>query len=385
NIKDKLEHYLGDKIISEGIFFQRNDEATDINIIGFLGSPFFPRKTKSYQFLFVNKRAIYSKLLISAVYNAYQPYIPDFKEHPIYAISLECPPYLVDVNVHPAKIEVRFKNSNLIYKNLLETISYHLNTADFKPAFYRENLQYDQKHRKWDDYKNSEFTGKYKTPFPEYRSAQTNQQLDNKESSWKSTKLDFHDNGKLIPLSQLNNTYIIAKGFNQIILIDQHTAHERILYEKFISELKEERIPSQRFLFPLQLEVTPEDIDIITDNGNLITASGFDIEQKGGNNLIIQAAPVLIHEGEVEKSFLNLVDDIRNEGCDIDRERLIDRMAKTLACHSAVRSGEELTNEKMQELVHLLNQTNTPSVCPHGRPTMVELDVNEIEKIFKRK
>ena len=385
NIKDKLQHYIGEKIISEGIFFNRFDEQTGIRINGFLASPFFVRKTKSYQYMFVNKRAIVSNVLISAIYNAYRPYLTDTKDHPIFAIFLESPPFFIDVNVHPSKYEVRFKNSNQVYKSLLETISYQLNTADFKPAFYRDNLNYDKEKMGRKSVKPYNFQGEVQRKFPDYKVDNSYPDKIFKKDTLYSSNVDLHDNGYLTPLSQFNNTYIIAKGKDKIILIDQHTAHERILYEKFFSELMEERIPSQKFLFPHQVEVTQEDMDIIMNNWNMIIKSGFDIIQKDKNYFLINSAPALLLEGEIEKSFLSLVDDIKSEGYNIDRERLVDRMAKTLACHSAVRSGEELTMNKMQDLIRLLAKTNTPAVCPHGRPTMVELSVEEIEKIFKRR
>jgi len=384
NFKDKLQHFLGDKTISEGIFFQRFDEETDIKIKGFLGSPFYLRKTKSNQFFFVNKRAVNSKLLSSAVYNAYQPFIPDNKEHPVFVIFIESPPYFVDVNVHPTKYEVRFKNSNQIYRLLVETVGYHLNTADFKPTFYRDNLKYEHKMKEW-----SRRDERYKPQanhFARYPDYSTNSELIRQEKGeTEIPQINLQDNGALVPLSQFQNTYIIAKGNNKVILIDQHTAHERILYERFSKELREEKVPSQKFLFPPSADLSPEDTEILMNNIDIINASGFEVEHKSGSRWLIKAAPVLLHEEELEKSFLNLLDDIKLEGFNIDRERLIDKMAKTLACHSAVRSGEELTREKMKELLHLLNQTDTPSVCPHGRPTMVELSLDEIKKIFKRK
>jgi len=385
NFKDKLEQYLGDKIISNGIFFHREDDKTGIKLHGFLSSPFTLRKTKTYQFLYVNNRAVSSKMMLAALYNAYQPFIPEKNQHPIFVVFIESPPYFIDVNVHPTKFDVRFKNSNQVYKFILETISYQLNTSDFKPSFYKDNLRYEPKESYWSGAKPSNASTAGFKRFPGYQ----NDDVPLKRNFAENSKFEiidtFNEADGIIPLSQFQNTYIIAKGKNRIILIDQHTAHERILYEKFLSELKEERISSQRYLLPIFIEVTPEDNELIINNKDIIRNSGFDVKKKSTNCWSINEAPVLLHESEIEQSFLNLVDDIRKSGRDMDKECLIDRMAKTLACHSAVRSGEELTIEKMYDLLNQLDKTKVPSVCPHGRPTLVELNLDEIEKIFKRK
>ena len=110
-----------------------------------MGSPFSLRKSKTHQFFFVNKRAVNTKVLNTAIYNAYKPFIPDYSQHPIFVIFIETPPFFVDVNIHPTKYEIKFKNSNKVYKFLLESLSYQLNTADFKPAFYRDNLNYEKR------------------------------------------------------------------------------------------------------------------------------------------------------------------------------------------------------------------------------------------------
>jgi DNA mismatch repair protein MutL len=384
NLIDKLNHFLGDKVILNGSYIKFFDEKSDIKIKGFIASPFQMRKSKANQYLFVNKRPVQSKLLNSAIYNAFQPYLQESNAHPVFLIYIECPPFFVDVNVHPAKIEVRFKNSNQIYKILHETIANHLNTANFKPSFRADNFKYDY-HTPKDTFNKSK-------PFKYFDKSR----FDNKPTVFDSSKpiesfrredrqYNFHGEIKLLPLSQFQNTYIIAKGKGKIVLIDQHTAHERILYEKALFELTNKQIPTQMFLFPIQIELTSDDSELIMSNPDLIKASGFEIEHSNDNNWLLKGIPIIVKDENSEKAFINLLDDIRSSGKDLDREKLLDKIAKTLACHGAVRSGEELNFEKMQDILELLEKTKTPSICPHGRPTKVELDLIEIEKIFKRR
>jgi DNA mismatch repair protein MutL len=182
-------------------------------------------------------------------------------------------------------------------------------------------------------------------------------------------------------LGQLDNTYIVAEGPDGLYLIDQHAAHERILYDRILAQRAQRDVEVQGLLQPITIDFTPREEETMKVSGGTLAEFGFGIEPFGNRSYLIRAIPVIVARANVIEIVSALLDTLASrEGLNLWE----DRIAESLACHGAIRAGQQLNNEEMRELVRQLEQTKQPRACPHGRPTMIHLSAHQLEKEFGR-
>jgi DNA mismatch repair protein MutL len=346
---------------------------------GYVGSPSLHRATRDYEILFVNRRWIQDRSLGFAVEEAYRTLLP-VGRYPVAILSITMDPTDVDVNVHPTKREVRFREPRSVFAAVQKAVRHAVTgQAPVAPIAARPQAIAPDGWERW-------------------RAAPAGQNVRPSGVDRAQLALEIQRTGDLPPASvqgtpmreqlpmlrvigQVRQMYIIAEGPDGLYLIDQHAAHERILFEQLQAEKAAMSVSVQNLLEPLPIELLPQQrrpLEAMTEH---LAAFGFDIAPFGGDTYLVRAIPAALTPGEVPGVIAELLD-IASEGRDpaVTAEQALD----IIACHSAVRAGQTLTLDEARELIRLLEKTASPYTCPHGRPTMIHLSTAQLEKSFSR-
>jgi DNA mismatch repair protein MutL len=324
--------------------------------VGGLTSPHsMARSNRNYLSFFVNRRWVRSPLLTRATEEAYRGLLMD-GQHPIAIINISLPVQELDVNVHPAKAQIKFCHEQAVFSNVKKAIEGTLaKTAIASPKAVPFSLGPGQ----WQSPRMIMDTG------PDFVVAQ----------------LPTLELPVLRVLGQLANTYIIAEGPNGLYLIDQHAAHERILYDRILDQWSQKEVEVQGLLQPITMELSPREEETLKASNEFLAEFGFTIEPFGNRSYVIRAIPALMARANIVEIISALLDSLASkEGLKPWEEKI----AQSLACHGAIRAGQQLSSEEMRELIKELEQTKQPRSCPHGRPTMIHLSAHQLEKEFGR-
>jgi DNA mismatch repair protein MutL len=382
NDKDnhRIESVIGKDFIQNALPVSSNDD--DIILKGWISTPTDNVATSKDQYLFVNGRSVRDRVLLGALKGAYGDTIPRDR-HPRAVLFLTLPNELVDVNVHPAKAEVRFQNANTIRSLIVSTIRHALLAQDMD---VREHLSTNFISR---------FSGNpsYKMPSMNLGFSEPAQQNFYHESLQPSTRTyDTLSNNEDIdfPLgsarTQIHENYIIAQNKNGIVIIDQHAAHERIVYENFKKTYATGKIESQGLLTPDIINLPDEDISLLLEYKNILDQSGFSVESFGIGAVIVRSIPLLLAgRSDVQTLVRDIVTDLKTDHISTRVEDSINRILSTMACHGSVRSGRRLNLDEMNALLRQMEENPMTGQCNHGRPTFVSLSLKEIEKLFERR
>src|SRR5882672_3571049 len=373
-------------------------EATreSVRLWGFAGLPTYNRANAQMQFLFVNGRPVRDRLLLGAVKGAYADYLARDR-HPAVALFIECDPAFVDVNVHPAKAEVRFRDSGLVrglivgaLKAALHEASHRASTTVADAAFgaFRAPELKPQAH----SYPTQErFSGlaesarTYQAPL-----ASPSRVMPAAEPHTHThTRTHDHDHSSEMPLgvarAQLHDTYIVAQTEDGIVIVDQHAAHERLVYERMKQALENGGVKRQPLLIPEIVEMDEAEASRVLARSDELSALGLVVEGFGPGALMVREVPALLGQIDVKGLIRDLADDLaESESLSSLKERL-DHVSATLACHMSVRSGRRLNAEEMNALLREMETTPHSGQCNHGRPTYVELKLADIERLFGRR
>ena len=365
-----------------------NESLGGIELSGFISKPDNVRRSRGNQYIFLNGRPIQDKALNHAVFQGYSNSI-NSGEFPTFCLFLEMDPKLADVNVHPSKMEVRFANEKSLYYFFLSTIRKTLN---------EENVIPDLSHSKDDNDFASIIKNTEKNDIAEelrhrskFISRDTTNQLslayDNPENELSAeSNLEkptvFSDNVDF-RFWQVHKRYIFSEIKSGVVIIDQHVAHERILFEKILNSLRnEEKIYGQQLLFPHTLDLSVEDMVVVKNISELLHSIGFNIREFSGNTIVIDAIPVDVKVGREGQIVLDIIDYYKeNPLKDFDP---FEKLAAAFSCKNAIKSGEILNQAQMHSLVDQLFACETPYFCPHGRPVIVTNDLDELDRKFKR-
>ncbi|WP_456475082.1 DNA mismatch repair endonuclease MutL [Candidatus Pyrohabitans sp.] len=334
-------------------------ESEGYRIHGFVSPPSLNRASRREQYLFVNRRFVKSRLLSAALDEAYHTLLPRHR-HPLAFIFLELNPAMVDVNVHPAKIEAKFKEGDRLRALLTEAIREALR----EPAKAQEAKP-----------RQLSLTVERSPAGGAVREARVEYAPQPKKS---------RPHLQLKPLAQLHNTYILAESSDGLVLIDQHAAHERVLFERFRAQLEEAKLERQELLSPALIELSPREAALLEENLELISELGFEIESFGDRSYLVKVVPLFLGEVVRREEIYEIVDSLIEAGSLRQREQRREEMIYRIACKNAVKAGDYLSMEEMHALLAQLARTSRPETCPHGRPTMVTFDLKEIERRFKR-
>ncbi|MCY6483905.1 DNA mismatch repair endonuclease MutL [Clostridium aestuarii] len=433
DVKDTIRSVYGKNVFENIMSFEKHGDIA--SAYGYIGNAEISRGSRNNQSIFVNKRYIKSPLITAAVENAFKSFLT-VNKHPFFVLFLEIYPEFIDVNVHPTKSEIKFEDERIIYKLVFdavhkaigesvrdtfdidtESIEYNFeekkvstenNISDLKGSQLNsvqipidlkgsiKNLNSNLEFKKDVDYVNDvknvhEFTkqkpeenlqenniNQDKQPAFDIIAEEKSSNFPNKSEEQKTAKFSM-----LNIIGQFNNTYILAQSSNEFYMIDQHAAHEKVLFEKYKSEIENSEVVSQILITPVVLELSSDDYSYYAEHAELFKETGFNIEDFGEDTISIREVPILLGKADAKKFFLEILDNIKNMGTGKTTEVKYNTIA-SLSCKAAIKANHSLSIEEMLTLIEQLRYLDEPFNCPHGRPTIIKMSLKDIEKKFKR-
>jgi len=351
-----------------------------VTIAGFAGLPTYNRANSTMQFLFVNGRPVRDKLLIGAVRGAYADFLARDR-HPALALFLECDPAFVDVNVHPAKTEVRFRDAGLVRGLIVSSLKHALGQAGHRASttVASETLA----ALRPDAY------AWRAPPLPANRSMFEGARDFHAPVAARVEEPQAGQDAAGTPLgaarAQLHETYIVAQTADGIVIVDQHAAHERLVYERMKRAMEEGGIARQPLLIPEVVDLDPAEVERVTARAGELAELGLVVEPFGPDAMVVREVPAMLGKLDVKGLLRDLADDIAETGSALSLKERLEEVAGTLACHTSVRAGRRLNAEEMNALLREMEATPHSGQCNHGRPTYVELKLGDIERLFGRR
>ncbi|MBN1277032.1 MAG: DNA mismatch repair endonuclease MutL [Deltaproteobacteria bacterium] len=364
----RLSALMGRKTAESMI--QEDCQFPGFTIITYLAPPEFSRSKGDRLFIYVNGRNIRDRLVTRAVVEGYGQRLMK-GQYPQAAVFFEIDPSKVDVNVHPAKQEVRFHDSTTVFRAITSTIEKafthysNIHTVSFPGLQAEMGIP-------------ETASGSVSEPAPVYVQSAHKRAPAHETGEYKHL-FDMED---LKVIGQLRNTYILYQATDGFIMVDQHAAHERIVYENLKKGLVSSCIEAQNLLIPVELELTEKEKRIVLEKGESLSDLGIELSHFGGNTFLMRSVPAIIKTDDWDSFISELIVQL-DEG-ELKDNTVLDKVLTVIACHGAVRAGYVMTHEEMVNLMNQLNKTDLPSNCPHGRPTFKKFLYSEIEKIFKR-
>jgi DNA mismatch repair protein MutL len=371
-----------------------------VRLSGFAGLPTFHRGTREHQHLFVNGRPVKDKLIVGAVRAAYQDLLARDR-HPVVALFLDLPASEVDVNVHPAKTEVRFRDAALVRGLIVGALSHALagaghrastTTAAGALSAVRPHFAPPQPAlRAWGVAEESVAfahpSGRVEQPWT--AGVSPAQYGEAALSPPAGTPAATDEDAKYFPLgaarAQIHETYIVAQTEDGIVIVDQHAAHERLVYERMKQMLANGGVRSQALLIPEVVELDPAEADALAARAEELAALGLVIEPFGPGAILVRETPALLGHVDAAGMLKDLADDIAELGEAHALKERLEAVCSSMACRGSVRAGRRLTADEMNSLLRQMEATPFSGQCNHGRPTYVELKLADIEKLFGRR
>lgn len=393
-LPQRLEKVIGREIMSYAL--PLDVEQFGLRVRGYISKPSFSYKTRGEQYLFLNGRPIVNRTVNFAVFSAYGHSIPK-GDKPFFVLFLESNPEEFDVNVHPAKAEVKFKDEQLLYRSIFHAVRDSMGTDSMIPTLTRATpagtgaddtnlsleLQTDRVNlnapiggarqgssSETEGQADDEVAKFFASPEAEKKAIQS--QLTQPKPAVNPSSMVW----------QLHNRYIISQIKSGLAIIDQHVAHERILYERALEAFDKNPIFSQQLLFPQTLEFSAEDYSILEEFLPMVEKLGFIIKKFGKRTVVVEAVPADVRLGNEQKILTEMIQEYKiNSYNELDPR---DNLAKSFSCKSAIKSGDPLNVDEMNSLIDQLFACKFPYVCPHGRPIIIQLSLEELDKRFMR-
>ncbi|MGG7164150.1 DNA mismatch repair endonuclease MutL [Clostridium ihumii] len=432
NLEDAIHILYGKEVSKNIVPFETHSDI--LSVYGFIGNSEISRGSRNRQSIFVNKRLIKSSTITAAVENAFKSFLT-VNKFPFFVLFLDIFPEYIDPNVHPTKAEIKFYDERSIFKFIFDSVHSALRNymkenfsftedgvIEFKKEeetkFKQEVLHDDFLEKKIDiqyvpiDLKSDSTIGKEeKASYKVENDNKIFEKIQVKDAVWENEdkskeeiitkekeKLSLEkeevvkktENKEIVPkfgyvkiIGQFNNTYIIAECNNELILIDQHAAHEKYMFEKYKKSIESFEVISQVLLTPIVIELSFDEAPYYEENKDVFKKAGFNIEDFGNNTISIREVPMFLGKPDVKSLFYDILEDLKNMGNGSTVEVKYNKIA-SLACKAAVKANNKLSQIEMEKLIDDLRYMDDPFTCPHGRPTMIKMTLNEIEKKFKR-
>lgn len=378
-------------------------EREGLRLTGYAGLPTFHRANAQSQYLYVNGRPVRDKLLHGAVRAAYMDYLPSDR-HPALVLYLDCEPRDVDVNVHPAKAEVRFRDPGLVRGLIVGALKQTLANAMQRAtttggertitAFARRSFggpapyTRPMPQRAWD------WTTSPAAPAFQESAFQEPAQAAFAHDQAPAADMRAHE-APMAPAAvdaplgaaraQVHDAYIVAQTRDGIVIVDQHAAHERLVYEKLKRQREASGISRQMLLIPAIVELDPAEVQRLVDHAETLASLGLVVEPFGPGAVAVSETPSLLKDGDMVRLVRDIADTLAEDGAATSLERKLDHVLATMACHHSVRAGRRLNGEEMNALLREMEATPGSGQCNHGRPTYVELKLSDVERLFGRK
>ena len=347
----------------------------ELRIKAYLAPPDLNRSRGDRIFIYVNNRSIRDRLVMKAIMEGYGQRLMKGR-YPQVVIFLEVAPSLVDINVHPTKQEIRFHHSRLVYQAIISVVEEALGQR-FGAVF---ETGFDQGYRELSERGKSHFGGvDMAEPQREYGLAAT-ESLGVPETLFQESHIVKE--GPLI-IGQLKETYILCQTRDGLLMVDQHAAHERIVYETLKRSYQTMHMERQSFLIPHKLEVSMNEGRIIEQKLEQLAELGLELEHFGGSSFLLRSVPSALIHAQWENFLYELIPVLKEEE-DLSSDKAMDKLLTVMACHGAIRAGKRMSHEEMTHLLRQLEEMDLATNCPHGRPILKKLSYYEIEKMFKR-
>ena len=381
----RLATVLGADFIDNALAI--NAEREGLHLTGYAALPTYSRGSATTQFLFVNGRPVRDKLLVGALRGAYQDFLSRDR-HPAAVLFLDCDPDRVDVNVHPAKSEVRFRDPGLARGLIVSALRHALAEAGHRAsttvagatlgAFRPE--QPGPRIYQMDRPSAGVIRAAYDAQAPGF--AETSEPFARYEDAAPSESQTQHPLGAA--RAQVHENYIIAQTADGIVIVDQHAAHERLVYEKLKRQMAENGVAAQALLIPEIVELSEGDAARLLDMAEDLSRLGLTLEPFGGNAVAVRETPAILGQVDAKAMLTDILDELDDLGDSQSVQARIEAILSRVACHGSIRSGRWMRGEEMNALLREMEVTPHSGQCNHGRPTYVELKLSDIERLFGR-
>lgn len=372
-----------------------NEQKDNMRLTGFISRPEYTRSNSKSIYLFVNKRFIRDNSVTHAVLSAYRQIIEP-RRYPASVLFLDMPPEDVDVNVHPAKMEVRFKNAHGVYELVSRAISQNLAEVETSKGNFIYRLAPKEK-------KDFSFTrpslreNSPAVPFGMFSRQKLQQAINDdlliRPLTEKSPKVFEHEGSRIKEsisftgmryVGQYANTYLVFESDGALVLLDQHAAHERIILEK-LKKTSGEKVVSQSLLIPEIVNLTPGQVTLFSDYFDFLQEIGLEIEIFGRDAIAVKAVPATLKQIKISEMISDIADQLGDQNQMPSLQEKREMILATLACRAAIKANRVLSHEEVAALCRELEATPFNLTCPHGRPITINFSLNEIERMFKRK
>jgi DNA mismatch repair protein MutL len=391
-LEERAAALLGRNVAS-GLLSVDADSGNGEMLVGLLGSPGISRSTTGQVYTYVNGRFVRDRVVQHAIIEAYRSLL-EKRRYPIAVLFIDMPPEMVDVNVHPTKHEVRFRNQQQVHDFIVTALRARLQLVTCEPAATHTGLQPAEIGRAVpavtpapDDYLDrvQESLAAFNEKVAASPGMHVLSTVKGEMAGWSAGQ----NNASAMPdgwrlIGQYLSSYLICQINDELALIDQHAAHERIGFERLRRQMASDGIESQSLLFPVVLELDHRESAVLTEHLGDFSRFGFEVEAFGGRAFTVKSVPALVADVDVERLVRDLAAELNEIGRSGQLDDHIERVLAVLACHSMIRANQALSQSEMQHLLKDLSAIDFGSCCPHGRPVMYRLPRRDIEKFFHR-
>jgi len=389
----RIAALAGDEFLEHALWFERSLEG--MRLEGWVAAPTFSRPSPDLQFTFVNGRFVRDKLLRHAVRHAYRDVLYQAR-HPACVLFLSVDPRRVDVNAHPAKLEIRFRDSRSVHDFVFRTIESVLAHPEQTAAqaerprptdvsaLMQGSEPPDDRQRAATAY--SADRGRVAASLPLYQALHApriESALAVAETPpFRPAEGSAHEFG--VAIAQLAGVYVLAEVDDGLIVVDMHAAHERITYEAMKTEFGADRLERQALLIPVDLRVAEREADAVEAHGEALKALGFAVSRRGPTEVRVSEVPMLLADVDIEALARDVIADLAEQGSSTRVENIADALLADMACHASVRANRKLTLPEMNALLREMEQTPRIDQCNHGRPTWTRISLRELDRLFLR-
>jgi DNA mismatch repair protein MutL len=387
SLEQRMRDLYGDRFFET--LLPINEANAHVSISGYVGKPDFARKSRADQYLFLNGRFILNKAINHAIFSGYDQLL-EKGNFPFYLINLDLDQERVDVNVHPSKMEVKFSDEQGIYRFVLITVRKLFSQNMLSPALEVGSTPFSGfsdvslKHINLPNYFTSPPNQGGDPQFVQsLRESPLTTPVEMTQPLPQATGVPEDLGAEGRPLWQLQRKYILAPVSGGLMIIDQHVAHERILYEKASEIMANGRPHSQQLLFSRTIQLPPADLALVAELIPHLQALGFEVKLFGKNSVVLDGVPTDVRAGEEETILQDILDEYKGNQMRVKLEAR-DNIAKSFACKAAIKAGDLLNEQEMRLLIIQLFNTKLPYVCPHGRPVVVRIPLSELDRRFMR-
>ncbi len=377
NILKVISKVYGIEVAKKMIEVNASNE--DYTITGYISYPEEARTTRNIITTFVNNRLIKNQDINRIILDAYHTYIPVSKT-PFIVLNIEVDPILIDVNIHPTKMDIKFSKMDTLTELLTKTIKEKLETRNLIPELKSKTTNTDMKS------KLEELVEKY-TEVEEEKPIYEELTLDLDEPEIHEESVVYEHKSdrikKMYPVGLVKGTYIIAENEDGMYIIDQHAAAERINYEKYLKAMGTHDNHMMDLLIPLKIELSNSDYIILKEKMDKLIDLNFEVEDFGLNTIMVRSHPYWLPEYALSEAIRKIIDIVISEN-EFDPYKFTEKVATTLACKMSIKANDHIEMAAMEDLLDRLRQTDNPFTCPHGRPTIISYSNYELEKLFMR-